>query len=720
MSKAIQIESLWSGLLDDEGNPISGGKVYTYTAGTTTLNALYTDRDKVSSATNPIILDTYGRAEVYGAGLYKFVVKDSDDVILYDMDNLEYIAREGGSLDDVTINPTTPAPVTGSDLTATSSFTMIDQEFTTVNELTASDTMYDETIDAGVTVNDFVYHDGTDWKQAMLSTLYLPNGVCLNIADGMVTTNGYASGFAGLTAGDNYYLQSDGSITNATATSVIVGKAISATEMIINIKRLDTGSETKNGIISGVELASSDGFPGFLAAGGAADLDATLDATSEDFVVAINNISVTIDADITFTCVGGFGANNTCLVDDAIYAADPEFSKTEGEFGATYITVDAAGSEITGAVGEYHFFEITNGVGTELFFAFIESAIKLIPIYRGLGGTSRIAFTDNDTITIGKGNYFFVDADGNDYNTVIFPLNVDVLPAAGTANLYAHRMSDDTWHLDSGAAWSQVERIPVGFGVAMNATDNTYVGYLPYYNDFVKSWDGLLRGDIKYKSATLITVPIGFTVSVAGVAHVANTEVDVDLSAAGDRESGVSEAASTLYYLYVNDNFKFYFSNICPRPIDGRQGYYHPSKYWRCVGTVFNDASGNIVPFSYKDGKYIYMQDGTGAADINLSNANGNILGQITLTTSYAVYENLLIPPMVNLVSYTYYQQTGAGVVYNKSRSNTYSVVRMSIPSVPSMGDTGDTLLLVQNSTLSSKVSTNTAILNPVWYEVKY
>lgn len=108
VTKAKQIDALWAGLCDDEGIPISSGKVYTYEAGTSNLISLYLDRDKGSQTTNPIILDTMGRAEVYGDGLYKFVIKDANDVDVFDMDNLEYVAASGGSgsFADLTVNDT--------------------------------------------------------------------------------------------------------------------------------------------------------------------------------------------------------------------------------------------------------------------------------------------------------------------------------------------------------------------------------------------------------------------------------------------------------------------------------------------------------------------------------------------------------------------------------------------------------------------------------------
>lgn len=90
MARAVQIESLWNGLTDNSGNLLNGGKVYSYEAGTTTAKSLYQDSGKASEATNPVVLNAYGRANVYGDGAYKFVVKTSADVELYTLDNLTY------------------------------------------------------------------------------------------------------------------------------------------------------------------------------------------------------------------------------------------------------------------------------------------------------------------------------------------------------------------------------------------------------------------------------------------------------------------------------------------------------------------------------------------------------------------------------------------------------------------------------------------------------
>ena len=114
MGRPLQVELLLSGVRDTSGNVLSAGKVWTYDAGTTTPRTTWTAFDKSSSAANPIILDSAGRAQVYADGAYKFVIKDSADNTLYTYDNLEFFFPEdqaqwgstsGGSANAQTIAP---------------------------------------------------------------------------------------------------------------------------------------------------------------------------------------------------------------------------------------------------------------------------------------------------------------------------------------------------------------------------------------------------------------------------------------------------------------------------------------------------------------------------------------------------------------------------------------------------------------------------------------
>jgi hypothetical protein len=74
---------------DANGNPLVGGKLYTYSAGTTSPLATYTDSTGTSANTNPIILDSRGEANVWlGVGSYKMILKDSVDALIWTVDNI--------------------------------------------------------------------------------------------------------------------------------------------------------------------------------------------------------------------------------------------------------------------------------------------------------------------------------------------------------------------------------------------------------------------------------------------------------------------------------------------------------------------------------------------------------------------------------------------------------------------------------------------------------
>ena len=77
-STARQVDFLAAGL-EKDGDPCTGCKVYTYETGTTTAKTTYLDRLKAGNQTNPIILDSEGRAEVFADGLYTMVIKTVDD-----------------------------------------------------------------------------------------------------------------------------------------------------------------------------------------------------------------------------------------------------------------------------------------------------------------------------------------------------------------------------------------------------------------------------------------------------------------------------------------------------------------------------------------------------------------------------------------------------------------------------------------------------------------
>jgi hypothetical protein len=87
----------------NNGVPLSGGKLYSYAAGTTTPATTYTSSSGGTAHTNPIVLDAAGRVSSGGeiwltdGVIYKFVLKDSNDVLIATYDNITGINNVAAS-----------------------------------------------------------------------------------------------------------------------------------------------------------------------------------------------------------------------------------------------------------------------------------------------------------------------------------------------------------------------------------------------------------------------------------------------------------------------------------------------------------------------------------------------------------------------------------------------------------------------------------------------
>jgi hypothetical protein len=78
---------------DNDGNVLSGGKIYTYTAGSSTPAVTYTTAAGVIQHSNPIILNSAGRVPTGEIWLtdgitYKFVINNANDVLIGTYDNI--------------------------------------------------------------------------------------------------------------------------------------------------------------------------------------------------------------------------------------------------------------------------------------------------------------------------------------------------------------------------------------------------------------------------------------------------------------------------------------------------------------------------------------------------------------------------------------------------------------------------------------------------------
>ena len=70
------------------GKPLTGGKIYTYEANTTTPKVTYKDPYGLTPNTNPIILDAAGEADIYLEGTYRIRITDRNDVLVNDVEKI--------------------------------------------------------------------------------------------------------------------------------------------------------------------------------------------------------------------------------------------------------------------------------------------------------------------------------------------------------------------------------------------------------------------------------------------------------------------------------------------------------------------------------------------------------------------------------------------------------------------------------------------------------
>lgn len=86
---------------DANDQPIPGGKLWSYEAGTTTPTPVYTDSLGLVPHTNPVVLDANGEAVIWlRPGSYKFVLTDADDVVLDTQDQVRPADGGGGGITD--------------------------------------------------------------------------------------------------------------------------------------------------------------------------------------------------------------------------------------------------------------------------------------------------------------------------------------------------------------------------------------------------------------------------------------------------------------------------------------------------------------------------------------------------------------------------------------------------------------------------------------------
>ena len=85
--------------LDNAGNPLAGGLVRTFEAGTSTPKAAFTDSTATTPHPNPVVLDSAGRAQLWlDGGAYKIDINDSADADIFEIDNVPATSLAGTTI----------------------------------------------------------------------------------------------------------------------------------------------------------------------------------------------------------------------------------------------------------------------------------------------------------------------------------------------------------------------------------------------------------------------------------------------------------------------------------------------------------------------------------------------------------------------------------------------------------------------------------------------
>lgn len=355
---------------------------------------------------------------------------------------------------------------------------------------------------------------------------------------------------------------------------------------------------TNNRIVSGaVRSTGTNSMPIFLKAAGTATT-ITVQGSTTNFIYYVNGTEYTISTNVNLTGLTVAPAsNNTCLVNDTV-AADQAWTKDAGEDGSE-IPVDNMGTEITALTGKFAAFKIA-GTTDEYFTAYVESSTRLTKARRGyfFDSTSapvpRAAYSNNDVITLMKLTWIFAKTDGTltaTYNNPVWSKDEPSSPALGD---YWYDLANNTWKVYGVGSYSSAGATLIG--VCIQDGTNT-IGSRSF--EFFGGYDSLNTCELIYSSATQIKSRFqGSIVNVWGTNIKSEHNIrtwDITI----DRDTGVSESASTYYYVYLTNYGDVVLSDV--KPYDRRedlQGYYHPYASWRCLGYAYNDGSSNITDVS--------------------------------------------------------------------------------------------------------------------------
>jgi hypothetical protein len=207
----LAYQTVW----DANGNPVSGAKICTYLAGTTTATPTWTEVTLTTPNTNPIIADTSGRfvAFLQTGASYKFAFQDATGTAN---------TCDGAPIKTVDNIAAVPGSAANLDLTGVAGET-----------LSAGQVVYLSDGSGGKTAGLWYKADSATPYSSTLPELGLVPTAIASGATGTVRQAGQISGLTSLTIGATYYVGTAGAITStAPANSRAVGVADTTASLV--------------------------------------------------------------------------------------------------------------------------------------------------------------------------------------------------------------------------------------------------------------------------------------------------------------------------------------------------------------------------------------------------------------------------------------------------------------------------------------------------------
>lgn len=235
---------------DSSGDPLVGGFIYTYTAGTSTAASTYTTQSGLTEQANPIVLNSRGEPDnpiwLFAGSSYKFVLKDVNGTTIRTIDNVKGINDLTTTVSEWQASGLTPTYISSTSFSLTDDKTVIFHVGRRLKTTNTGGTTYSviatSAYSGGITTITVTNDSGTidsgisDVSYAVVSAVNtsLPNSAAVRTAMGVLGTTDNAvtattaTHISGGAAGQVLYQSGAGAtakLAAGTATQVLYGGA---------------------------------------------------------------------------------------------------------------------------------------------------------------------------------------------------------------------------------------------------------------------------------------------------------------------------------------------------------------------------------------------------------------------------------------------------------------------------------------------------------------